>query len=64
MGYVPPSGWIEARAGGEGAGAVIRFHTSRGCPRIIAQVQVRLVDKPYSAARCSPCARDTSGSMV
>jgi hypothetical protein len=60
MGYVPPSGWIQTRAGDEADAAVTRFHTSRECPRIDARDQVRPVDKPYSAARCSLCARETA----
>jgi hypothetical protein len=58
--YQPPSGWVEPR------GVAIEdeeseliygiFHSRQDCQRVRRPELLRLIDKPYSAARCSLCA--------
>jgi hypothetical protein len=60
MAYQPPSGWVESRpqdheADGE-VRAYGRFHMTTDCPRIRNAQDLRRVDRPYSASRCSTCA--------
>ena len=55
MSYAPPRGWIEP-AYQDDSGVHIRFHARRDCPRIKQRDQLRAVDRPFSAHRCSGCA--------
>ena len=59
MTYEPPAGWIEAQPAklNEPDPKLGTFHTTRKCERIGDANAVRRVDKPYSAVRCSVCAR-------
>ena len=61
MAYVPPSGWVEVLQPGEHAARVIaKFHSNLECPRIHDRDNVRKVDKPYSAVRCTLCASEVA----
>jgi len=55
--YEPPSGWLEEYAIDPEASYVIRqrFHIRRDCPRIRPESELRPVDRPYTAVRCTAC---------
>jgi hypothetical protein len=59
MTYAPPAGWVEPvpQKDGEPERNLALFHTTDSCSRINDPLALRRVDKPYSAARCSTCAR-------
>jgi hypothetical protein len=59
MTYAPPAGWVEPvpQKAGEPERNLALFHTTDSCSRINDPLALRRVDKPYSAARCSTCAR-------
>ena len=59
MTYAPPAGWVEPvpQKAGEPERNLALFHTTDSCSRINDPLALRRVDKPYSAARCSSCAR-------
>jgi len=53
--YEPPSGWVEELSDEEPGR--LRFHTSDRCRLIRDTARLMAVDKPYSATRCTACAR-------
>jgi hypothetical protein len=59
MPYEPPAGWVEpfTPAPDEPVATHERFHTRRDCSLIRPVAELRQVDRPYSAARCSRCAK-------
>lgn len=56
--YVPPAGWTEDFRGDTWGRIRASFHRRRDCVRIRDAADLREVDKPYDATRCSHCARD------
>lgn len=60
VGYTSPSGWIEAlaRPDLEADSNLGVFHTRTDCERIKRGDQLRAVDRPWSARRCSLCATE------
>ena len=58
MTYEPPPGWTEAvpTKPGEPERNLSVFHAKSTCARIHDPRNLKRVDKPYSAARCSACA--------
>lgn len=60
MTYEPPPGWVEpmTTAPNEDVTTHARFHTRRDCSLIRPDAELRRVDRPYSAARCSRCAKE------
>ena len=61
MPYSPPSGWVETRLQENDAPTYVRFHARPDCPRIGESGNLRKVDKPYSATRCTLCASELHG---
>jgi len=59
MPYEPPAGWVEplTTASDEPVATHARFHLRRDCSLIRHAAKIRQVDRPYSAARCSRCAK-------
>jgi hypothetical protein len=55
--YAPPSGWTETFTGDTSGRIRALFHIKADCSRIRNADQLRKVDKPYDASRCSSCAR-------
>jgi hypothetical protein len=62
VGYTSPSGWIEAlsRPDLEADSNLGVFHTRTDCERIKRSDQLRAVDRPWSARRCSLCATEAA----
>jgi hypothetical protein len=59
MPYSPPSGWVETRPQVDDDDPLyVRFHARPDCPRIGEPSELRRVDKPYSATRCTLCASE------
>jgi hypothetical protein len=58
--YEPPAGWVEplTTAPDEPVAIHERFHVRRDCALIRRAAALRQVDRPYSAARCSRCAKE------
>src|SRR3954471_22640932 len=56
--YISPNGWVEPKKRRDGGGdnELGIFHLRRDCERIRRPDQLRAIDRPYSAARCTLCA--------
>jgi len=59
MPYQPPAGWVEplTTTAQDPVATHERFHIRRDCSLIRPAADLRDVDRPYSAARCSRCAQ-------
>jgi hypothetical protein len=63
MVYSPPSGFVEPYSDPDPQAPLQRFHTRPDCPRIRNRDQLRPVDRPYSAVRCTGCADEHGNNM-
>jgi hypothetical protein len=57
MPYTPPSGWIESPQDVQDKPRKSFFHTRRDCARVIDSAALRPTSRPFSATRCTACAR-------
>lgn len=57
MSYTPPSGWIDPGTAQEDKPRRAFFHVRDDCVRVPAGAVLRRSWKPFSANRCTACAR-------